>query len=68
MPRVHSEQQHKCFTGFSLFWDGLHHFALTGEPGFKKIFKQPVFEYIGTHPEIAPILDAAMTDRRHVFS
>ena len=43
------------------FWDGLHHSVITGEPGFNKIFKQPVFDYIGTHPELGPILDAAMT-------
>ena len=43
------------------FWDGLHHSALTGEPGFNKIFKQSVFEYIGAHPEFIPTTDAAMT-------
>ena len=42
-------------------WDGLHHAALTGEPAFNKIFKQPLFDYVGTHPELAPIFDAGMT-------
>jgi hypothetical protein len=41
-------------------WDGLRHSVISGEPGFKKVFKQPMFEYIGTHPEFAPIFDAAM--------
>src|ERR1044072_2607511 len=42
-------------------WDGLHHAALTGEPGFNKVFGQPLFDYIGTHPELAPVFDAGMT-------
>lgn len=44
----------------SSFWDGLHHSVLTGEAGFTKIFGQPLFDYLGTHPEVAPIFDAAM--------
>jgi hypothetical protein len=42
-------------------WDGLHHSAITGESGFTKVFEQPLFEYLGTHPELAPIFDAAMS-------
>ena len=42
-------------------WDGLHHAAITGEPGFNKIFGQPIFDYIGKHPDLAPIFDAGMT-------
>lgn len=42
-------------------WEGLHHAALTGEPGFDKVFGQPIFDYIGAHPELAPIFDAGMT-------
>jgi hypothetical protein len=38
-------------------WDGLHHAAITGEPGFNEVFGQPVFDYIGTHPDLAPIFD-----------
>ena len=41
--------------------DGLHHSAMTGEPGFNKIFGQPLFDYVGTHPELAAIFDAGMT-------
>jgi O-methyltransferase domain len=42
-------------------WDGLHHAAITGESGFNKVFGQPVFDYLGTHPDLAPIFDAGMT-------
>jgi ubiquinone/menaquinone biosynthesis C-methylase UbiE len=42
-------------------WDGLHHAGITGEPGFNKIFGQPMFDYIGKHPDLAPIFDAGMT-------
>jgi hypothetical protein len=42
-------------------WDGLHHAALTGEPGFNKVFGQPIFDYIGAHLELAPVFDAGMT-------
>lgn len=42
-------------------WDGLHHSVLTGEPGFNKVFGQPVFDYIATHPDLGPIFDAGMT-------
>jgi hypothetical protein len=41
-------------------WDGLHHAAITGESGFNKVFGQPLFDYIGTQPDLAPIFDAAM--------
>jgi len=43
------------------FWDGLHHSAITGESGFNKIFGQPLFEYLGTHPDLARIFNAAMS-------
>lgn len=55
--RAAAQMIHQMFAG----WDGLHHAALTGEPGFNKVFGQPLFEYIGTHPELAPIFDAGMT-------
>jgi hypothetical protein len=42
-------------------WDGLDHAVRTGEPGFKKVFGQPLFDYVATHPELAPLLDAGMT-------
>jgi hypothetical protein len=44
----------------SSYWDGLHHSAITGESGFTKVFAQPLFDYLGTHPDVAPIFDAAM--------
>lgn len=43
------------------FWDGLHHSAITSESGFNKIFGRPFFEYLGTHPDLARIFDAAMS-------
>jgi hypothetical protein len=43
------------------YWDGLHHSAITGNSGFTKVFEQPLFDYLGTHPDVAPIFDAAMT-------
>src|SRR6202047_5104317 len=42
-------------------WDGLHHAAISGESGFNKVFGQPLFDYLGTHPDLAPIFDAGMT-------
>jgi hypothetical protein len=42
-------------------WDGLDHAVRTGQPGFTKVYGQPVFEYVGTHPELGPIFDAGMT-------
>jgi hypothetical protein len=38
----------------------LHHSAVTGESGFTKVFGQPLFSYLGTHPDVAQIFDAAM--------
>jgi hypothetical protein len=55
--RAAGQMFHRLFP----FWEGLHHSLLSGEPGFDEIFKQPVFEYVGKHPEFAPVLDAAMT-------
>jgi hypothetical protein len=48
---------HRFFPG----WDGLDHAVRTGEPGFNKVFGQPVFDYVMAHPDIGPILDAGMT-------
>jgi hypothetical protein len=42
-------------------WDGLHHSAITAESAFNKVFGQPLFDYVGTHPDVAPIFDAAMS-------
>src|SRR6202012_3236153 len=40
---------------------GLDHSVRTGEPGFAKVFGKPIFDYIGEHPELAPVFDAGMT-------
>ncbi len=55
--RAAARMMHRMFPA----WDGLHHAALTGEPGFTKVFGKPVFDYVGTQPEFGPILDAGMT-------
>jgi hypothetical protein len=55
--RAATRMFHSIFAG----WDGFHHTILTGEPSFQKVYGQPLFEYIGSHPELAPIFDAGMT-------
>lgn len=42
-------------------WDGMDHSVRTGKPGFDKVFGKPVFEYVGAHPALGPILDAGMS-------
>jgi SAM-dependent methyltransferase len=48
---------HRIYAG----WDGLHHAVQTGEAGFQAVYGKPLFDYIGVHPELAPIFDAGMT-------
>jgi len=55
--RAAARMFHRIFAG----WDGLHHTVQTGEPSFQKVYGQPMFDYIGTHPDLAPIFDAGMT-------
>jgi len=55
--RPAAQMCHSMFAG----WDGLHHAVQTGEPSFQKVYGQPLFEYVGSHPELAPIFDAGMT-------
>src|SRR5262245_45406745 len=55
--RSAAQMVHRMFAG----WDGLHHSVLTGEPGFNKVYGQPIFDYVGKHPDFGPILDAGMT-------
>ncbi len=55
--RAAAQMIHRMFAA----WDGFHHAILTGEPGFNKVYGQPIFDYVGTHPELGPILDAGMT-------
>jgi hypothetical protein len=54
--RPAAQMMHRVYTA----WDGLHHAAITSESGFIKFFGQPLFDYLGTHPDLAPIFDAAM--------
>jgi hypothetical protein len=42
-------------------WDGLDHAVRTGEPGFKAVFGQPLFDHVAAHPQLGPLLDAGMT-------
>jgi hypothetical protein len=42
-------------------WGSLHQSALTGKPGFDEAYGQPMFDYIGAHPELPAIFDAGMT-------
>ena len=55
--RAAAQLFHKTFSA----WDGLDHAVRTGEPGFSKVFAKPVFDYLGAHPELAPVFDAGMT-------
>lgn len=55
--RAGARMLHRLFPA----WEGMHHAAITGEPAFNKIFGQPLFEYVGTHPDLAPIFDGGMT-------
>jgi len=55
--RAGARMFHALFRG----WDGLHHAVMTGEPGFQKVFGQPMFDYIGDNPDLAPLFDAGMT-------
>ena len=55
--RPAARMMHRMFPA----WEGLHHAALTGESGFQGVFQQPLFDYVGANPELAPIFDAAMT-------
>jgi hypothetical protein len=55
--RAAGRMVHRMFAA----WDGLHHAALTGEPGFDKAYGKPIFDYVGSHPDLGPILDAGMT-------
>jgi hypothetical protein len=55
--RAAARMFHSIFAG----WDGFHHTIQTGEPSFQKVYGQPLFNYIGAHPELAPVFDAGMT-------
>jgi len=55
--RAAARMFHRMFAG----WNGLPHSIQTGESSFQHVFGQPLFDYIGGHPELAPIFDAGMT-------
>jgi ubiquinone/menaquinone biosynthesis C-methylase UbiE len=55
--RPAAQMFHRIFAG----WEGLHHTVQTGEPAFQKMYGRPLFDYIGKHPDLAPIFDAGMT-------
>ena len=42
-------------------WGGLPETVRTGETAFDRVYGQPVFAYLGEHPEQAKIFDAAMS-------
>ena len=42
-------------------WDGLDHAVRTGESGCVGVYGEPMFDYIGKHPDLAPVFDAGMT-------
>jgi hypothetical protein len=48
------EEQDRC-------WDDLFETVRTGEPAFDRLYGQPIFDYLGEHPEQAKVFDAAMT-------
>jgi hypothetical protein len=51
----------RMFHRISPGWEGMHHTALTGGSSFQKIYGQPMFEYIGAHPDLGPLFDAGMS-------
>jgi hypothetical protein len=55
--RTATRMFHRMFKG----WDGLDHSIRTGEAGAVKVFGEPMFDYIGRNPELAPLFDAGMT-------
>jgi O-methyltransferase domain len=55
--RPAAQMFHHIFAG----WDGIHHAVQTGGLSFEKVYGQPLFPYVASHPELAPIFDAGMT-------
>lgn len=55
--RPAAEMFHRVFAA----WDGLDHAVRTGEAGCIKVFGEPMFDYIGRHPDLASVFDAGMT-------
>jgi hypothetical protein len=48
------EEQDRC-------WDDLAETVRTGKPAFDRLYGQPLFDYLGDHPEQARTFDDAMT-------
>jgi hypothetical protein len=42
-------------------WSEIEYSVQTGKTGFEKVYGQPIFDYLGEHPDKAQIFDAAMT-------
>ncbi len=42
-------------------WGEIVYSIQTGKTAFDKVFKKPIFDYLGEHPEKAAVFDAAMT-------
>ncbi len=55
--RPAAQMFHRVFAA----WDGLDHSVRTGESGFRKVYGKAMFDYIGQHPDMAPLFDAGMT-------
>ncbi len=41
-------------------WSEIEHSVRTGEKAFDRVYGEPIFDYLGKHPEQAAIFDAAM--------
>jgi hypothetical protein len=41
-------------------WGEVMHCVRTGESGFEKVYKQPIFDWLSAHPEQAAVFDQAM--------
>lgn len=42
-------------------WEGIHAAVTSGEPSFASVYGKGLFEFVGEHPDLAPIFDAGMT-------
>jgi hypothetical protein len=51
----------RMFHSMRRAWPELHHSLLTGAPAFERSYGEPLFAYIGKHPELQAVFDAGMT-------
>lgn len=58
----HSKHALALMTGDEQFraWTEIEYSIRTGERAFDKVFGQPIFDYLGEHPDKAQVFDAAM--------